>query len=290
MPPINRTSPRHPIVPAMALSIVTLMLAQCDRASDQQTASPPAKVPEAPKPAVSSSPRPAAALSRAELIAATAQAASTYAQGMTSTGTDPLVGRSFAVRIPFGCSGPSVAGEGAENRLAGWSWGPDQKTIEIRLTPGDWTASALMPQSGGQGGSPAHAWESVEGFWIPRPWLSAEACPKVAGDPLQTLSATSPQTLGIAAVFQAGGSRIGRRNGRAYSFTVRGQGDQPVSAPAEGYRLVLEGRIVGFPTGRAIRCLASGPDQRPVCVVATQLDKVAFEDAAGGVLSVWQSS
>ena len=290
MAPINRTHPRHPIVPAMALSIVTLMLAQCDRASDHQAASPPGKAPEAQKPVIPPSPHPVAALSRAELVAAAAQAASAYAQGMTSTGTDPLVGRSFAVRIPFGCSGPSVAGEGAENGLAGWSWGPDQKTIEIRLTPGDWTTSALMPQSGEAAGSAAQAWETVEGFWVPRPWLGAEACPKVPGDPLQTLSATSPQTLGIAAVFQSGGSRIGRRNGRAYSFTIRGQGDQPVSPPAEGYRLILEGRIVGFPNGRAVRCLASGPDQRPVCVVATQLDKVAFEDAAGGVLSVWQSS
>ena len=282
MPSINRSSLRRPFVPAMALSVVTLMLAQCDRPSDQRAA------PEAaPTPIIPSHVSPVAALGRAELVGAAAQAASAYVEGTTPTGTDPLLGRSFAVRIPFGCSGPSVAGEGAEKGLARWSWGPEQKTIEISLMPGDWTTSALMPPSGG---SPPPAWETVEGFWVPRPWLGSETCPKVAGDPLQTLSAASPQTLGIAAVFQSGGSRFGRRNGRAYSFTLRAQGDQPVSPPADGYRLVLEGRVVGFPNGRAIRCLASGPDQRPVCVAAVHLDKVAFEDAAGGVLSAWQSS
>ena len=52
---------------------------------------------------------------------------------------------------------------------------------------------------------------------------------------------------------------------------------------------MLEGRLGAFPDGRTIRCHAEGPDQRPVCVAAVQLDRVAFEDgASGATLSEWR--
>jgi hypothetical protein len=286
MPRLDPFFRRRPILTAAVVSALSLLLVQCD----QNTVEPVEAVPtEAPEPALTPTapltPRPETALSRGELVNAAGQAASTYARGQTPTTTDPLVGRSFAVRMPFGCGGPSTAVDGAaSNGLARWTWGPDRKTIQISMTPGDWTASALTVPVGSE-----PVWEAVDGFWIPRPWLAAEACPQVPGDPLQTAGASaSPQTVGIAAVFEAGSSRIGRRSGRAYAFTVRAQGDEPVLAPDGGYRLLLEGRVVGFPGGRAIRCLAPGPDQRPVCVAAVQLDKVAFEDAAGATLSEWR--
>ena len=34
--------------------------------------------------------------------------------------------------------------------------------------------------------------------------------------------------------------------------------------------------------------LAGGPDQRPVCIGAVRLDRVAFEDASGKLLSEWR--
>lgn len=246
---------------------------------------------EAPAPAPTPvlAPTPLSALTRGELVSAAGQAASAYAGGQVPTETDPLVGRGFAVRVPFGCTGPSEAIEGTgSDGVARWKWGPDRKTIQLSLTPGDWTGSTLAFQPG-PAANAAPLWEAVEGFWVPRPWLAAETCPDVGTDPLQTvLAPASPQTIGIAAVFEAGGSRIGRRNGRAYAFTVRTQRDQPLTAPTEGYRLMLEGRVVGFPNGRAIRCRASGPDERPVCFAAVQLDKVAFEDATGTTLSEWR--
>ena len=56
-----------------------------------------------------------------------------------------------------------------------------------------------------------------------------------------------------------------------------------------GYRVVLEGRFASFPDGRAIRCRAASIDQRPVCIAAVQLDRVAFEDGSSGtVLSEWR--
>lgn len=168
--------------------------------------------------------------------------------------------------------------------MARWTPGPDGKTIELRMTPGDWAGSALIAA-----GTDAPAWEAVEGFWIPRPWLDSESCPVVKGDPLQTVElSAAPQTLGLAAIFEEGGSRIGRRNGRAYTFTVRAKGETPLPTPRQGYRMALEGRIASFPDGRAIRCRAPGPDQRPVCVVAAKLDRVAFEDAEGETLSEWR--
>ena len=293
MSSLHPLSHRRPLLRAAVVSVASLLLVQCDR----QTEPTPIEATEAPvaesAPAATPvTPQPLAALTRVELVSAAGQAASSYAQGLTTTDTDPLVGRAFAVRIPFGCNGPSSAESGADaggDGIARWSWGPERKTIQLSVTPGDWTASALTVQPGPA--SAAAPWEAVEGFWVPRPWVAAESCPTVQGDPLQTAqTAASPQTVGIAAVFETGGSRIGRRNGRAYAFTVRPDGDQPLAAPTGGYRLVLEGRVVGFPGGRALRCRAPGPDQRPVCVVAVQLDKVTFEDAAGATLSAWRGA
>jgi hypothetical protein len=119
--------------------------------------------------------------------------------------------------------------------------------------------------------------------------MTSDGCPTVRGDPLQTGNVGgTPQTVGLAAIFEAGGSRVGRRNGRAYSFTVRPEGDAPLKSPTQGYRLILEGRVASYPDGRAIRCAAAGPAQRPVCVIATKLDRVAFEDAEGKMLSEWR--
>ncbi|AJP71248.1 hypothetical protein [Sphingomonas hengshuiensis] len=266
-----------------ALILFGLMLAGCDRTAPEQAANAQA---ETPAPTMPKLPAPVPALSRGDLIAAAARAASAFAEGKPSEGTDPLVGRTFSVRIAFGCTGPASGGPQDEDLrgVASWTPGPDGKTIELRMTPGDWAGSALIAA-----GTDAPAWEAVEGFWIPRPWLDSESCPVVKGDPLQTGElAAAPQTLGLAAIFEEGGSRIGRRNGRAYTFTVRATGDTPLPAPNQGYRMVLQGRIASFPDGRAIRCRAPGVDQRPVCVVATKLDRVAFEDSDGAMLSEWR--
>ncbi len=242
------------------------------------------EVPAAP--AQKKLPAPLPTLARGDLVSAAGQAASEYAQGKQPAGPDPLVGRSFAIRIAFSCAGPAPAQplDSQEPGLASSSWGSGGKTIDLRMTPGDWAGSALITQGGA-----APTWEAVEGIWIPRPWLASESCPNVTVDPLQPgTPAPAPQTVGLAAVFEAGGSRIGRRNGRAYVFTIRPGGNALRVPPREGYRLALAGRIASFPDGRAIRCHAPGPDQRPVCVVAARLDRVAFETAEGDTLSEWR--
>jgi hypothetical protein len=264
----------------VAAAATGLLLQSCER---EPAPAPPKTPAEAPAPApLQVTPEPP--LDRASLLAAVSQAASAYAAGETASGPDPLVRRTFDVTLPFGCQGAEEpSAENAGDGTARWSWGPDRKTIRLGLTPGDWTRSALIA------GADPVSWEAVEGFWISKPWMMAQGCPAVRPDPLAGgPAAASPETVGLAAVFEEGGSRLGRRNGRAYAYTVRGAGETAPASPQDGYRLRLQGRITAFPDGRAIRCRAANPRQRPVCIAAVQLDRVAFQTAAGETLSEWR--
>lgn len=268
--------PRPSVV---ALAASAFVLTACQREEAPPTAQPAPPVAEAPP----ARPAPSPTLSRVDLLRAMELAASTYAAGEQPSG-EGLAGRRFVVRQAFGCDGPSppTAADAPGDGLGRWLWGPERKTIQVDLMPGDWTDSPLI--AGG-----ADNWEAAEGIWLSRPWLYAEGCPRAGGDPLASgPAAPSPETAGIAAVFEADGSRLGRRNGRAYSVVLRGEGDS-MPAPAGGYRLVLEGRLTAYKNGRAVRCRASSPDQRPVCIAAAVVDRVAFEDSEGGVLGEWRA-
>lgn len=269
-------SPRPSVV---ALAAALLLLGACQR-EDATPAPAPAPV-ETRTPVVTAAPVPA--LDRAALLQAMDAAASAYAGGQQAggqqTGAPSLVGRRFVVRQAFGCAGPSTDSAIGDGR-AGWAWADQGKAIKLTMAPGDWLTSPLIADG-------AASWEAAEGFWLTRPWLRAEGCPS-AQTPPPVGGPVSPQTLGLVAVFTEDDSRMGRRNGRAYEFTVRGEDDQPPVAPPGGYRMVLEGRMAAFTDGRAIRCRADGPDQRPVCIGAVRLDRVAFEDAQGAVLSEWR--
>ncbi|MDZ4374346.1 MAG: hypothetical protein U1C74_23390 [Phenylobacterium sp.] len=275
----QKLSSIHPLL--VMLLLAGAGLAGCDRPAEP--AAPPPEAPQPKAPVAPATPLPPPALSRADLLTAMDAAASDYAAGRTPEGR-ALAGRRFAIRQSFGCGGPSPpAGEDSSgDGVARWSWGTERKTIQIRLRPGNWKESALIEAA-------AADLEAAEGFWLTRPWLRADGCPGLQGDPIagQT-SSPSPETVGLAAVIEPGGSRLGRRSGQAYSFTVRGTGDQPAPAPIGGYRLVLEGRLTNFSDGRAIHCRATSLDQRPVCVAAVLLDRVAFENAQGSTLSEWR--
>lgn len=264
---------------AVALAASALLLSGCQR-DEAATPSPP--VAPAPAETAAAPAPPAPTLDRAGLLQAMDAAASAHAAGRPPEVS--LAGRRFVVRQAFGCAGETPPpGETAPgNGLAAWSWGPRRESLKLVMAPGDWTESPLL--AGG-----ADSWEAAEGFWLARPWLRAEGCPGGAADaPAAGPVAPSPQSVGLAAVFEEDGSRLGRRNGRAYEFTVRGEGDQAPAAPVGGYRLVLEGRMAAFADGRAIRCRAASADQRPVCIGAVQLDRVAFETADGAPLSEWR--
>lgn len=268
-------------LPVVAAATIGLMLASCQREAEPVVPEPEPAGPVATSP---ETPPLNPALNRRDLLAAVAAAASNYAAGAAPAASDPLVGRQFDIRLAFGCEGAEAppAG-GAGDGLGRWSWGEDRQTIRLSLTPGDWVGSALIAGAG------EDQWEAVEGFWISRPWMAGDGCPSLRADPLASGPlAPSPPTVGLAAVFETDGSRLGRRNGRAYAHTLRQSGDTPLAAPEGGYRVRLQGRIAAFPDGRAIRCRAANSNQRPVCVAAAQLDRVAFETPTGEALSEWR--
>ncbi len=263
------------------LSALPLAVTACDRKAPEPPATP--KAIEAPPPPVIKPPLPAAipTLGRSDLVVAAAAAASTFAEGRRVTGKDAMVGQRFVVRIPFGCTGPTPS-DAPVPGLTGWAPTPDGKAIQLSLEPADWVAAPLFAAP-----DAAARWEAIEGFWIPRPWLAAETCPRPVADQIQPPGAASPQSVGLAAVFERDGSRIGRRDGRAYVSNIRSTGEGPPLPPTGGYRLVLAGRIAAFPDGQAFACRAASPDQRPVCVAAVELDRVAFE-AEERVISEWR--
>ncbi len=223
-------------------------------------------------------PTPPPLVSRAELLLAIANARSAYAAGQPDV-AEGLAGRRFAVRQTFGCdavtdpdlaTGPVVPGN------AGWSWGRDRQTIDIKLTPADLTASPVLAGDNG--------WEAAEGYWLARPWLKSEGCPTPPADSTSGAASSAPRA-GLAAVFGRESSRVRQRDGRAFTWTLRG--DPPVP-PANGYRLVIEGRFSAFPSGRAIRCHSPDIDQEPICIAAAEVDRVAFEDSEGRLLQEWR--
>ena len=280
MPPADVNSTRRRRTRLAAVLFLPGLLLAC---SPKETTPPPAPpLIEPPPPEAPKIIAPPPTLGRADLLAAAATAASGYAAGTAPEGADPLAGRSFAIRTPFGCA--ASTGD-AKPGLAGAALRAKDKTVELSLTPADWAASPLAAAA-----VEAKVWDAVEGYWIDRPWLQTEACPHGTAPAKDAPDSTpSPQTVGLAAVFEPEGSRFGRRNGRAYSFTARGERETPPVPPANGYRLVLEGRFAAFPDGRAIRCRADSADQRPVCIAAVQLDRVAFEDAdTGAQISEWR--
>ena len=274
-----------------------LALAGCDAGAPPPPAPPAAPV-TLPPPAL---PRPPPPLGRAELLDALDEAASAFAAGSPGPATD-VAGRRFTIRQAFGCS-PPAAGEptgGLDDGQARLLRRPGGDTLELNLRPADWIAAPMIAGAGA-------AWEAVEGFWLPWPWMRADGCPTlapaeppqpapapaaapakapVAATPVTAPVATPPQTAGLAAVFAHGSSRLAQRDGRAFRHVIRGEA--AAQPPAGGYRLVLEGRFAAFPDGRAIRCAAPGPQARPVCVAAAEIDRIAFETAEGELLSEWR--
>jgi hypothetical protein len=274
-------------------ALACLSLAACDRVAEPPPApAAPAPEPPAPPPAPLQP-----VVDRAELLRALDAAASAFAAGQPDNGA-ALNGRRYSVRQAFGCAGPAPAGAARPAGLATWTWGPRNQTIEIALQPADWTGD--LGTSDGDGDAP----EAIEGFWLARPWMRTDGCPAAAVDlpasppeaPMPTKAGTtrpppvSPpqrQTAGQASVFAQGGSRVGRRDGRAFTHTIRGEDGLP-PAPVAGYRLVIEGRFTAFPGGQTVHCRAGAQDERPVCIAASTIDRVVFETADGQQLSEWR--
>jgi hypothetical protein len=206
-----------------------------------------------------------------------------------------LVNRQFVLRIPFGCGGVPVTSGPLTVTLR-----PDGKSMALAATP-DISATSL-----GEGSKV----EEAEGFWIPRPWVGAEACPAApvtapSADLVEGENAVAPanavaapakaapmsvlteKTAGLVQFFTDSDSRLVRREGKAYSAVV------PVAdgvLPPGGVALRIEGRLRPFPTGKVIRCRVGAEGLRPVCFASIQVDRIAFETLADkSILAEWHN-
>ena len=267
-----------PIVMIGALAVIVLG-AVLFRGEREKKA---AVVPPPPPPPPASLALPPPPLTRVEIVQEARRAASAFAIGAKPTLTkSPLIGRRFTVRIPFGCGGPGVSSPTAQ---ADVELDPTTSALKLSARPATWTslpALADVPN--------ADRIETVEGFWIPRPWVDSEACPARRDPPLPaTPTPAAAQTVGLAQIFEKGGSRVLMRNDHPYEF-VRKLPKDDATLLGHSYHLVLEGRLVGFGDGRAIHCWSESADHRPICLYAVTYDRVAFEDAtSGAVLAEWR--
>lgn len=239
----------------------------------------PAAVPEDKPPLIIPAAPPT--LRRGDLIAAAAEASAAFAEGrMVSEDRRLAPGRRFQLVIPFACRGLGAA---ADSDPATATVDRAKRTLTLAAAPQDWAEQPWLKAILGDALP-----EAVEGFWVPRPWITGEACPAVA-IPAQTdpTPAPAPPTLGLVQVFYADASRVGQRGSRPYRVVRKLSEDEAAAAP-ETYRLVLSGRIAAISDNHAVRCFSAGVDVRPTCVIGVELDKVRFEDAAGGqALAEW---
>ena len=237
-------------------------------------------------------------LARPDMLALAALAADATAAGMAPDGD--LVrsdGRRFELRLPFGCAGPA-----APDADTGWMYNEANGTLRVFVTPQRWTADD-WPLSAAQ----ANSVESIEGFWIARPWTSSEACPATppepdaasaeakeenadqtgADDAAETArEPPAPPTLAVGQVYTTESPRSGPRQGQAFRAVVRvTKGNLDTS---QGFRLRISGRLASASGSAPAICRQASPSRRPVCLMTVSMDEVAIENpATGETLATW---
>ena len=220
-------------------------------------------------------PVPKPPLDRDQLLVASLRAATAFAAGIDDTQLQKsLADRKFEFRIRFGCEAP---GKQSAQEPFDWSYDPKTRALKVRATPALSLKDAPVKAVAGE------AFETVEGFWLRRPWLLSPVCPQVQDDAVADSgskggsSAELPQqSVGIAQFFTKSGPRTSRRSGRPYEATTRLETDQP---PAGGFDLVLAGRLVALPDGRVIACTRSHAGEQPACLISVEFGTVSIERA-----------
>lgn len=236
-------------------------------ARNQQVVQQPKPVVEPPKiPVIPNLPPP---LDRAALLAAAGDAADAVASGIPlPQGNAALVGRSFVLRMPFGCRG-EMSEDAQEESWAGWTFNPKSRALRLTARATDLAKAEWVKQVAGE-----MTFDAVEGFWLRRPWTRAEQCGVDGLAPSDAMLDAAGQRLAIAQFYSPEGPRTLRRGDRPYSSTVKlEEGEVPSS---RGYQLRLEGKLSGFPDGQPVHCSQDNPSIAPRCVIAVQFERVAF--------------
>lgn len=266
--------------PRIRLFLV-MLLAGAAAACGQQQAAPDSNAAEQAATNQPAVPAPEPTIDRSALLAAVTQAASAAAAGQGVPESLRLLdGRQFELRIRFGCSGASTTLSGDSH---GWSFDPQQRTLRVRARP---TISKQEPMVAALAGEDV---ETVEGFWIPRPWLIEPMCP--AGAAFQASGSAEPATadaddeaaqpgpaaprIGIAQFFTSSDPRTRRRAMRPYEAVKTMEEGAPISS--QGFDLVLSGRLRALPGRGVIACSARNADSPPECIVSAEFQRVWIE-------------
>ena len=220
-------------------------------------------------------PVPLPALTRRDLIAAASAAADAVAGASAIPASNAaLLGRSFEVRLPFGCEGP---GQVEADQWAGWSIDSENGALKLSARS---ELSVEDPWVRAIGGD---AFDAAEGFWVRRPWTSAETCPA----PSSNSAPAETETLALIQLFSPDAPRTRQRRNRPWTSTIKVTDEK--RAQMRQFRLLLEGRITGFADRQPVHCSQSAPSLRPRCAIAVEFTRVAFEDAGdGGIVAEWR--
>lgn len=185
--------------------------------------------------------------------------------------------------------------------------------MRVWVTPNVWTDAAPV-----RAAAEGLEYEAAEGFWIERPWLRSGDCPVSpqpsesidlaaepvegnqsgpevttneagpAADPTASPPVAARKTLALVELFEPGSRRAARRNGRPYTIVTKlAPGEIDLS---KGLRVVVTGRLAPLRQGAPVACNGTLIDERPLCLIGTEIDRVAITDASGQrVLGEWGS-
>lgn len=279
----SATSSRQAIAAGVAAAIV---FAGMGFMLGRNTAEPPATTPgieleEAPEPTPELLPVQTRPLSRADLL----NLANAAADAVSSVTTSPqsvadAAGRRFSLYLPFGCAGPAT--EHSTHAMS-WRIDDDAGLLKLRIAPKGWDTAEWWTVS------PPTDIVSITGFWITRPWSSAEVCPPVRSVMAPgTLPLVLPgQTLAIGQSFHKDRPRPILRESKALEADIRLPAD--FTPPANGFRLRLTGRLERPRTEPAIRCVQpAGAEQRPICLILASFEELIVENTdTGETLTRW---
>jgi hypothetical protein len=257
----------------MAALTAAAVLSSCERQPPVDETPTVNVADKAPPVAVSEPP-----LDRAGLVIAAIRVASAISAGEDDRALQQkLDGRRFEVRMRFGCTA-------AASETRGWRFKEDDRSLRLQVTP---DLSKEDPAVTGLGGD---SFESVEGFWLQRPWMLSAACPRPAqsqpqpepkgdeepaADIEQPAPAIAAWRLGVAQFYGEADSRTSRRDQRPYQATkVLDPGQQP---SPQGYDFILTGRLRALPDKRVIACLLKKSTQPPDCIVSVHVDGARME-------------
>lgn len=238
-------------------------------------------------------PTPEPLLDRRGLLLALGDAATAFAIGADDTDAQQaLAGKRFAFRMAFGC--PNGDEEKGPLKLMAR---PDGKSYEARarFTISSAEAADFLPDVDNPDETELPASniiETVEGFWVERPWMLAESCPVTppAAVPTEVDAAPPPpdHVAGIAQFLTPTDSRVAIRGGRDYVKVVPLKEGETVPP---GLLLLVEGRLRAWPDGKTIECRANVNGGRPVCLIGVRIDRVAFERIDDrSVVAEWTNS